>query len=217
MSAEGGGLMTPMVKRCQTGSDRQTKRHQDQAGLRDPGIRPAVADHVRTAVRVCIRQCDRRSRRSYQEFLIAGILAPDGDLRSNLHGAGLAEDMQKGIIDRFRSLPMSASAVLVGRTTSDIIYNVLSVAIMAVTGLVVGWRIGPLCRCDYRFRTVVADRLRLLVGHGVVGPPGPQRRGDQQRLVHGDLPLTFVANTFVPVDNLPRCSRPSRNGIRCRR
>ena len=55
-------------------------------------------------------------------------------------GAGLAEDMQKGIIDRFRSLPMSRSAVLVGRTASDVVYNVLTMVIMAGTGLIVGWR-----------------------------------------------------------------------------
>jgi ABC-2 type transport system permease protein len=64
-------------------------------------------------------------------------------------GAGIAEDMQKGIIDRFRSLPMSRSAVLVGRTASDVVYNVLSIAIMALTGLLVGWRI----------RTSVLDAL----------------------------------------------------------
>ena len=49
--------------------------------------------------------------------------------------------MQKGIIDRFRALPMSRAAVLVGRTASDVIYNVLSLLIMALTGLLVGWRI----------------------------------------------------------------------------
>ena len=78
---------------------------------------------------------------NYREFLIAGIFAQTVVFGATFTGAGLAEDMQKGIIDRFRSLPMSSSAVLVGRTTSDIIYNVLSLVIMALTGLVVGWRI----------------------------------------------------------------------------
>ncbi|MGZ5401468.1 MAG: ABC transporter permease, partial [Nocardioides sp.] len=76
----------------------------------------------------------------YKEFLIAGIFAQTVVFGATFTGAGLAEDMQKGIIDRFRSLPMSRSAVLVGRTTSDVVYNVLSLIIMALTGLLVGWR-----------------------------------------------------------------------------
>jgi ABC-2 type transport system permease protein len=56
-------------------------------------------------------------------------------------GAGLADDMQKGLIDRFRSLPMSRSAVVFGRTASDVIYNALSLLVMALAGVVVGWRI----------------------------------------------------------------------------
>ena len=78
---------------------------------------------------------------NYREFLIGGIFAQTVVFGATFTGAGLAEDMQKGIIDRFRSLPMSRSAVLVGRTTSDIVYNVLSLIIMALTGLLVGWRI----------------------------------------------------------------------------
>src|SRR5690606_7954617 len=77
----------------------------------------------------------------YREFLIAGIFAQTVVFGATATGAGIADDMQKGIIDRFRSLPMSRSAVLVGRTASDIVYNVLSITIMALTGLLVGWRI----------------------------------------------------------------------------
>ena len=60
---------------------------------------------------------------NYREYLIAGIFAQTVIFGSTFTGAGLAEDMTKGIIDRFRSLPMSRSAVLVGRTASDILYN----------------------------------------------------------------------------------------------
>ena len=77
----------------------------------------------------------------YREFLIAGIFAQTVVFGATFPGAGIADDMQKGIIDRFRSLPMSRSAVLVGRTTSDIGLNAISVAVMSLTGLVVGWRI----------------------------------------------------------------------------
>src|SRR3546814_13740114 len=96
------------------------------------GLRFAVV--VGGAIETC-------SSVSYREFLIAGIFAQTVVFGATFTGAGLAEDMQKGIIDRFRSLPMSSSAVLVGRTTSDVVYNVLSLIIMALTGLLVGWRI----------------------------------------------------------------------------
>src|SRR5918994_8008860 len=77
----------------------------------------------------------------YREFLIAGIFVQTVLFGATFTGAGLADDMQKGIISRFRSLPMSRSAVLVGRTASDVIYNVLSILIMAGTGLIIGWRV----------------------------------------------------------------------------
>jgi len=77
----------------------------------------------------------------YREFLIPGIFVQTVIFGATITGAGLAEDMQKGIIDRFRSLPISQSAVLVGRTTSDLLNNVLVIVIMSITGLLVGWRI----------------------------------------------------------------------------
>ena len=126
---------------------------------------------------------------SYREFLIAGIFAQTVVFGATFTGAGLAEDMQKGIIDRFRALPMSRSAVLVGRTASDVIYNVLSLLIMALTGLLVGWRANAgLLNAVFGLRLAALVRLRLLMGHGVRRTAGAEPRGDQQRLVHGDLP-----------------------------
>ena len=82
---------------------------------------------------------------SYREYLIAGIFVQTVIFGSTFTGAGLADDMTKGIIDRFRSLPMAGSAVLVGRTGSDIVYNSISIVVMSIAGLIVGWRIrtGP--------------------------------------------------------------------------
>src|SRR3978361_2084344 len=71
----------------------------------------------------------------YKEFLIPGIFAQTVIFTSTVTGAGLADDIQKGIIDRFRSLPMSRSAVLVGRTASDLLNNVRVIIVMAGTGL----------------------------------------------------------------------------------
>src|SRR6195952_3093770 len=78
---------------------------------------------------------------SYREFLIPGIFVQTVIFGATITGAGMADDIQKGIVDRFRSLPMARSAVLVGRTTSDLLNNVLVIVIMSITGLLVGWRI----------------------------------------------------------------------------
>jgi ABC-2 type transport system permease protein len=141
---------------------------------------------------------------NYREFLMAGIFVQTVMFGATFTGAGIAEDMQKGIIDRFRSLPMSRSAVLAGRTLSDIVYNVLSIMIMALTGLLVGWRIrGSL------FDAVLAVLYLLLFAYGVswimayiaLLVPSPEVINNASFLII--FPLTFVANTFVPSDNLP--------------
>ena len=141
---------------------------------------------------------------SYREFLIGGIFAQTVIFGATFTGAGLAEDMQKGIIDRFRSLPMSRSAVVFGRTASDVVYNVLSLIIMALTGLIVGWRIhtgvvdallgfGLLLLFAYAFSWIMAY-VGLLV-------PSVEVINNASFMVI--FPLTFIANTFVPSDNLP--------------
>jgi ABC-2 type transport system permease protein len=141
---------------------------------------------------------------SYREFLIAGIFAQTVLFGSTFTGAGIAEDMQKGIINRFRSLPMSRSAVLAGRTASDVIYNVLSMIIMALTGLLVGWRI----RSSF-LDALAGFALLLLYAYAVswimafIGliVPSPEVVNNASFMVI--FPLTFVANTFVPAENLP--------------
>ena len=141
---------------------------------------------------------------SYREFLIAGIFAQTVVFGSIFTGAGLAEDIQKGIMNRFRSLPMSRSALLVGRTMSDVVYNVASLAIMALTGLVVGWTIDTgvlpavggfalLLLFAYAFSWVMAF-VGLIV-------PSVEVINNASFMV--TMPLTFVANTFVPAENLP--------------
>lgn len=141
---------------------------------------------------------------SYREFLIGGIFAQTVVFGATFTGAGLAQDVQKGIIDRFRSLPMARSAVLVGRTSSDVIYNVLTVAIMSLTGLAVGWRIRSsmleaiggfllLLVFAYAFSWVMAY-IGLLV-------PKPEVVSNASFVVI--FPVTFIANTFVPSENLP--------------
>jgi len=145
---------------------------------------------------------------SYREFLIAGIFAQTVVFGATFTGAGLADDMQKGIIDRFRSLPMSRSAVVVGRTVSDVAYNVISLTIMALSGLVVGWRIHTGV-----FDAVLAFALLLLFAYAVswimayVGLLVPSVEVINNAAFIVIFPLTFIANTFVPAENLPTVLR----------
>jgi ABC-2 type transport system permease protein len=141
---------------------------------------------------------------SYREFLIAGIFAQTVMFGATFTGAGIADDMQKGIINRFRSLPMSRAAVLAGRTASDVIYNVLSMAIMVITGLLVGWRIrGSI------LDAIAGFVLLLLFAYGVswimayiaLLVPSVEVINNASFMVI--FPMTFVANTFVPAEQLP--------------
>jgi ABC transporter DrrB family efflux protein len=141
---------------------------------------------------------------NYREFLMAGIFAQTVVFGSTITGASLAEDLQKGIIDRFRSLPMSRSAVLVGRTAADLANNVIVLIVMSLTGLVVGWRIHTSA-----LEALAAYALLLLFAYAmswvmaVVGLAvrTPEVVNNASFIVI--FPLTFIANTFVPTNNFP--------------
>jgi len=145
---------------------------------------------------------------NYREFLIAGIFSQTVVFGATFTGSGLAEDLQKGLINRFRSLPMSRSAVVAGRTISDVVYNALSVVVMSIAGLAVGWRIrgsvldavagyALLLFFAYAFSWVMAC-IGLIV-------PTPEVVNNASFMVL--FPMTFIANTFVPSDNLPGALR----------
>ena len=141
---------------------------------------------------------------SYREYLIAGIFAQTVIFGSTFTGVGLADDMTKGVIDRFRSLPMARSAVLIGRTASDLVYNSISILVMSVTGLIVGWRI----------RTGVLPAIRgflllLVFAYAIswimawVGLKVRAVEVVQNASFMFIFPVTFVANTFVRSELLP--------------
>jgi ABC transporter DrrB family efflux protein len=141
---------------------------------------------------------------NYREFLIAGIFAQNIIFGASFTGVGLADDMQKGIIDRFRSLPMARSAVLVGRTASDIVNNSIAITVMSIAGLIVGWRI----------RTSIPEALGgflllLLFAYAIswimafVGLKVRSVEVVNNASFMFIFPMTFIANTFVPSQNLP--------------
>ena len=78
---------------------------------------------------------------SYREYLMPGIFVQTLAFASITTAIALADDMTKGMIDRFRSLPMARSAVLSGRTFADVLYNAGILVVLMLTGLVVGWRV----------------------------------------------------------------------------
>jgi ABC transporter DrrB family efflux protein len=141
---------------------------------------------------------------SYREYLIPGIFTQTVIFGATITGAGLADDMQKGIIDRFRSLPISRAAVLIGRTGSDVVNNVIVIVIMSLTGLVVGWRIRSSV-----LEALGGFALLLLFAYAIswvmawVGLliPTPEVVNNASFMVI--FPLTFVANTFVPTNGFP--------------
>jgi ABC-2 type transport system permease protein len=141
---------------------------------------------------------------SYREFLIAGIFAQTVIFGATFTGAGIAEDMSKGVIDRFRSLPMSRSAVLVGRTASDIVFNLLSIAVMSLTGLAVGWRIhtSPLeALGGFVLLLLFAYAFSWIMAYVGLLVPSVEVVNNASFMVI--FPMTFIANTFVPSQNLP--------------
>lgn len=144
----------------------------------------------------------------YTQFLMAGIFAQTVVFGSTFSGAAMAQDLKEGIIDRFRTLPMSPSAVLIGRTNSDLVLNTISMVIMMLTGLAVGWRVNAspasfvggvalLLLFSYSFSWVMA-----LLGMSV---KTPETINNASFMIL--FPLTFVSNAFVPSDTLPTVLR----------
>jgi ABC transporter DrrB family efflux protein len=136
---------------------------------------------------------------NYREFLLPGIMVQTMVFSSAIVAMGLTNDLQKGIVDRFKSLPVPRSAVLVGRSISSLIHSSIGVVVMAVTGLLIGWRIrGGLAD------GVLAFGLLLLFGFALiwlgiwVGSLMRTVEAVQGFMFTVMFPLTFVANTFAP-------------------
>src|SRR5262245_49604293 len=140
---------------------------------------------------------------------MAGIFTQTVMFGAGITAIGLADDMQKGIIDRFRSLPMSRSAVLVGRTTSDLLNNVLVLIIMVICGLLVGWR-------THTSPPAVAAGFLLLLAFGyamswVMAVIGLSVRSVEVAQTAGFIwmfPVTFLSNAFIATDTLPEWLQP---------
>jgi ABC-2 type transport system permease protein/oleandomycin transport system permease protein len=141
---------------------------------------------------------------SYVDYLIPGIIVQNIAFGGFVTAIGLNEDLTKGLIDRFRSLPMARPAVLAGRTLSDVVTNLLSVTVLVVTGLIIGFSfhasvievvagVGLLLVFGYAFSWVFA-----LVGMSVSSPEAANSFG-----FIAVFPLTFISSAFVPTQSMP--------------
>lgn len=141
---------------------------------------------------------------NYREFLVGGIFVQTVIFGATITGAGLAEDVQKGIMDRFRSLPMSRAAVLVGRTASDVAINVITLVVMVITGLAVGWRIREgVPKALLGFLVILAFAYAISWVMAWIGLLVPSPEVVNNASFMFIFPVTFIANTFVPTDNFP--------------
>jgi ABC transporter DrrB family efflux protein len=141
---------------------------------------------------------------SYREFLLPGIMAQTMIFSSAVVAIGLTNDLEKGIVDRFKSLPISRSSVLIGRSVSSLIHSSIGIVVMALTGLLIGWRIR-----EGLANGALAFLLLLLFGFSMiwlgiwVGSLMRSVEAVQGFMFTVMFPLTFVANTFAPPDNMP--------------
>jgi ABC transporter DrrB family efflux protein len=146
---------------------------------------------------------------AYREFLMPGIFAQTITFACATTAIGMADDMSKGIIDRFRSLPMARSAVLSGRTFSDVIYNAGILIVLMVTGYFVGWTFH-----EGIGNFLLGVALLLLFAYAMswvgvwLGLAVPSVEVGQQVIFTVIFPLTFVSNAFVPPGTLPDFLQP---------
>ncbi|MBN6058416.1 ABC transporter permease, partial [Nonomuraea sp. RK-328] len=145
---------------------------------------------------------------SYREFMIVGILTQTMLLTASNTGVGIAHDMKQGLVDRFRSLPIAPSAVLVGRTSGDAVNNLVVIVLMSLTGLLMGWRI----RSSF-LDAALAFLLLFLFAYAAswitaaIGLTAKSPQVLSNAMLMFLLPFTFISNSFVPSEGLPTVLR----------
>jgi ABC-2 type transport system permease protein len=140
----------------------------------------------------------------YVDFLMPGVYVQTVTFGAVSTAVGLSEDLQKGLIERFRALPMARSAVLAGRTTADLVRNLFTVILISLVGFAVGFRIGTnigLFVCGVLI--VLLFSYTLCWGFATVGLSAPNAETAQIMVFPILFPLIFASSAFVPVDLMP--------------
>jgi ABC-2 type transport system permease protein len=146
---------------------------------------------------------------AFREYLMPGIFAQTIVFAAATTAIGMADDAHKGIIDRFRSLPMARSAVLTGRTMADVVYNGGILIVLMVTGLAVGWTVHtgiPSLLAGVALLLLFAFAMSWI---GVwLGLSVPTVEVAQQVGFTVLFPITFISNVFVATQTLPSWLQP---------
>jgi ABC-2 type transport system permease protein len=146
---------------------------------------------------------------SYREYLMPGIFAQTLTFAAATTAVGVTDDLSKGLIDRFRSLPMARSAFLTGRTVADVAYNAGILVVLMLSGLAVGWRVREGV-VDF----LAAVSLGLLFAYAMswlgvlLGLLVRTVEVAQQVAFTAIFPITFLSNAFVPTATLPGVLQP---------
>jgi ABC transporter DrrB family efflux protein len=141
---------------------------------------------------------------SYVDYLIPGIIVQNIAFGGFVTAIGLNEDVHKGLIDRFRSLPMARSAVLAGRTLSDVVTNALSMIVLLVTGIIIGFSFHTTAG-----KALAGAGLLLLFGYAfswffaLVGLIARSTEAANSVGFIAVFPLTFISSAFVQVNTMP--------------
>jgi ABC-2 type transport system permease protein len=141
----------------------------------------------------------------YVQLLMPGIFVQTVAFTLAATASGLAEDMKKGLIDRFRSLPIARSALIVGRTLGDSLLNIVVLAVMGLAGYLVGWR-----PTSGLFSVILAFLFLLFFGYALswvgiyIGLSARDARVVQNVSFLVTFPLTFLSNAFAPTTGMPR-------------
>ena len=140
----------------------------------------------------------------YVDYLMPGVYVQTVTFGAVSTAVGLSEDLHKGLIERFRALPMARSAVLAGRTSADLVRNVFTVAIITAVGFAVGFRIGTnfgLFLCGILI--VLLFSYTLCWGFATAGLSAPNAETAQLMVFPILFPLIFASSAFVPVSDMP--------------
>jgi ABC transporter DrrB family efflux protein len=141
---------------------------------------------------------------SYKDFLMAGIFAQTLTFTCAGTAISMADDMSKGVVDRFRSLPIARSAVLVGRTSADLVTGLIGLTILVTTATVIGWRVH-----DGIPSALAGLALLMLFGYAMnwlgtlVGLTVRDPESAQQVMFLVAFPLSFISSAFVPTEGMP--------------
>ena len=140
----------------------------------------------------------------YIDFLLPGLFVHSAAFRSTQTAVGLAEDLERGVVDRFRSMPMSRSAVLAGRTFADLVRSLSVITLMIIVGSIIGFRFteGPLAALGAVLVVGLFGYLMSWIFCWLaLVVPGAEAAQTAGFVVV--FPLVFASSIFVPVETMP--------------